>query len=1262
MKVNSLTLIVLLLILSLIPVAFLSSVSASGNPAAESKESSLKRTADIHRDAFRKPFNKAAFNAYMETLPRDGDYFVVEGDLLLTGEELQADVVSKSLGAKPADPTRELIVKVDNGEREFYKDPNKRNLTYAVARSTFPSNDSYDMAVKNMQVATKAWEDACPRCRISFKHLPQHDVEPNQNVVNFTVRYHDARGRYVAAAFFPHDGPARRFVNLDPSYFRSDLRALGVGVLRHELGHVLGYRHEQLQDATPGCFNERAGEPDGLWQALTPYDSRSVMHYFCGPNLHGALNPELNLSSDDIAGHSELYKILPSNAGAFTLPSSGVSESTLKIHQAAYASPFNEDTVKAYIQTLPKDGDYFVVEGDLRMTEQELRAYLAGQRVAPKPAANGGELLVNVIGGEVDFYRNLSERTLTYAVDRKSFQSLDRYKTIVKKMELATKSWEAACNGCGLKFQHLAQYDPAPTNDKVNFTVRSYDSIGNFIASAFFPHDGPSRRFIDIDPSFFGPDLESAATGVLRHELGHTLGYRHEHIRGIPGCFTEGGGWLPLTPYDKRSVMHYWCGGGGNPRLDLSDEDKKAHLKLYSNNSAPSPNTAAFERIRELPELIIRLEGGNVAENAATVLSALNDLKLLRLDRHKVEANETLEGIYKSKLNFPFFTSGLKKFAGELNKVNSDSRDLKIGDEVFYPNLKFADYEYSINLDPTFKSDQQRLDKLLSTQNEFMRSKTDVRENGLTKLKFTGFEMRIPLNSDPYVLKLRERLKDIPAENLLIIYSVPSLSNGARLFASADRVETPADRFMQMARSPVRIPYNVQGLIGSFAGITRTQPDLNICQRGNACPEIVLIDTPVELHPDIAPAIKAGGNASLGRSDIVENDLQIIEVGDYNETADHGTYMAGIIASQDNNYGLIGLHPGAKITALDWLKLESRAYKLGELIQKRDDSPGMQIYVFASSWKWHPGAEDDLINSNAISRKIRNIAPLWITAAGQSNGGGGADIDRIFSQGPMNLGFLKNVIVVTAYRLDNQGVPHLLSDANYSSHGLVHIAAPGENIPSTISVSKYASGSGTSPATAFVAGVASGMVSKWDYYRAPDRVKFRLQLTATPSLPSVDANKVVSGVLDPALALLDPAREWIRNTAGDYIQVNLDHWCGSSFRIIDPVTMTPVLNGGNIEPNLIYRLYRVGNSDNWFIYTKVTGANGDLMAGELQRIGPGLLVVDGQITPAAPIFDGSDGTPYTSQSFRDVILSQALPVQPCQPQSTPNAYNERKEQ
>src|SRR4051812_45778288 len=116
MKVNSLTLIVLLLILSLIPVAFLSSVSASGNPAAESKESSLKRTADIHRDAFRKPFNKAAFNAYMETLPRDGDYFVVEGDLLLTGEELQADVVSKSLGAKPADPTRELIVKVDNGE------------------------------------------------------------------------------------------------------------------------------------------------------------------------------------------------------------------------------------------------------------------------------------------------------------------------------------------------------------------------------------------------------------------------------------------------------------------------------------------------------------------------------------------------------------------------------------------------------------------------------------------------------------------------------------------------------------------------------------------------------------------------------------------------------------------------------------------------------------------------------------------------------------------------------------------------------------------------------------------------------------------------------------------------------------------------------------------------------------------------------------------------------------------------------------------
>lgn len=70
-------------------------------------------------------------------------------------------------------------------------------------------------------------------------------------------------------------------------------------------------------------------------------------------------------------------------------------------------------------------------------------------------------------------------------------------------------------------------------------------------------------------------------TGVLRHELGHVLGYRHEHIGNVPGCNTEGVSWERLTPYTPNSVMHYFCGGAGSFDLSLRDLDKAGHRCLY---------------------------------------------------------------------------------------------------------------------------------------------------------------------------------------------------------------------------------------------------------------------------------------------------------------------------------------------------------------------------------------------------------------------------------------------------------------------------------------------------------------------------------------------------------------------------------------------------------------------------------------------------------------------------------------------------------
>jgi hypothetical protein len=126
-----------------------------------------------------------------------------------------------------------------------------------------------------------------------------------------------------------------------------------------------------------------------------------------------------------------------------------------------------------------------------------------------------------------------------------------------------------------------------PANDidpSLVFTVRYLDAGGQFIAAAFFPTYPPARRRVLIDPSYFRPDLPFDPVGVLRHELGHVLGFRHEHIRsGAPSTCPEENTdeVVDLTAYDPKSVMHYFCGGVGSRDLRITDIDREGAQKLY---------------------------------------------------------------------------------------------------------------------------------------------------------------------------------------------------------------------------------------------------------------------------------------------------------------------------------------------------------------------------------------------------------------------------------------------------------------------------------------------------------------------------------------------------------------------------------------------------------------------------------------------------------------------------------------------------------
>ena len=231
--------------------------------------------------------------------------------------------------------------------------------------------------------------------------------------------------------------------------------------------------------------------------------------------------------------------------------------------------------------------EYYLAEGDLLLDEDELLIHAQeldvkerASRLTHLPQFDSNDKLLGIVNnGRI--VRWAPGLVLTYCVLERTFRTKADYKLVRKNMLKATRDWEKTC---GIKFKHISALDKSMSirPDGVIFPVRGIEANGSFIASAFFPTYPKARRRILIDPSYFKTQFNKV--GVLRHELGHVLGLRHEHIKsGAPAeCPDEAhNNTVDLTKYDPNSVMHYFCGGVGSRKLSISELDKVGSQKLY---------------------------------------------------------------------------------------------------------------------------------------------------------------------------------------------------------------------------------------------------------------------------------------------------------------------------------------------------------------------------------------------------------------------------------------------------------------------------------------------------------------------------------------------------------------------------------------------------------------------------------------------------------------------------------------------------------
>jgi serine protease len=230
----------------------------------------------------------------------------------------------------------------------------------------------------------------------------------------------------------------------------------------------------------------------------------------------------------------------------------------------------------------------FLVNGDVAFSDVKLLREFFDTRVLDAPAPMEAA------------WTTQQKRALTYCVSSRFGGQHDK---AVADMEAATGAWEQAAN---VDFVHVAAQDAScdSRNAAVLFDVNPVDVDGDYLARAFSPGEPRIDRnvYVDLTALSLDPGQDLQLAGLLRHALGHALGFRHENSRPQSGACFDDAGFEPIASYEQLSVMQYpQCNGGTSWKLLLTDRDKNGAACAYGPASGFSLDPGACTPRPSLP-------------------------------------------------------------------------------------------------------------------------------------------------------------------------------------------------------------------------------------------------------------------------------------------------------------------------------------------------------------------------------------------------------------------------------------------------------------------------------------------------------------------------------------------------------------------------------------------------------------------------------------------------------------------------------------